>query len=133
MAEQLDLLEALRLKEAGLDAAAKHNETWCQTARRVAHEICLQRGEVTADEVRCVLYPLGIKPDHYNAWGSVFRHFFEDTGRTRVSAVPEGHGNRQRVWRIASLTARGGTEGELHGQGEGQGTADRESEVRAHG
>jgi hypothetical protein len=101
MSEQLNLLEALRRKEAALGLVEDHNESWVETARRVARGICAERGEVTADEVRCVLYPLGIRPSHYNAWGAVFRGGFEWTGRWRVSAVPEGHGNLQRVWRAA--------------------------------
>jgi hypothetical protein len=99
-AEQLDLYEALRRKQAGLELVEDHNESWCATARRVARDICAERGEVTADEVRCVLYPAGLRPAHPNAWGAVFRSGFEWTGRWRVSAVPEGHGNLQRVWQL---------------------------------
>ena len=98
-AQRLDA--AQRAKEAGIAQAHEHSPTWVDLARATARDIARARGTVTADDVREVLYPMGIVPAHYNAWGAVFRKGFRWTGWWRTSRVVGGHGNQQRVWRIA--------------------------------
>jgi hypothetical protein len=96
---QMDLFEARRAKERGLDAVQRHNSRWIDYARPVARRIARERGTVTADDVREALEPMGIRPDHPNAYGGLFRHGFEWTGEWRISRRVIGHGNQQRVWR----------------------------------
>ena len=98
---QLDLFEAQRRKRAGIATAEEHSASWIEQARACARDLCERHGTVTADDVREVLYPLGIVPSHPNAWGAVFRKGFRWTGERRVSRVVQGHGNLQRVWRLA--------------------------------
>ena len=102
MTAQLDLFEALAGKVAGMALAELHSRPWVDAARAVARRIALERGTVTADDVRALLYPMGLVPAHPNAWGPVFRKGFVWTGEWRRSAVVQGHGNLQRVWRVAA-------------------------------
>ncbi len=96
----MSLPAALEGKRQGLEAVSRSNGPWLEVARWTAREVCSREGTVTADDVREVLYEAGIYPAHPNAWGAVFRCGFVWTGEWRVSAVPEGHGNLQRVWRV---------------------------------
>ena len=99
---QLDLFQARKAKANGIARVSSSNSTWLRTARAVACRIASERGEVTADDVREVLYKMGLKPRHYNAWGAVFQNKdLRWTGRFKQSAVVEGHGNLQRVWELA--------------------------------
>jgi len=96
-----DRAEAIRQRDEGLKRVAWSNAEWIATARITAERIARERGEVTADDVRAELYPRGIKPEHSNAFGVVFRgKKFRHSGRYRVSAVPHGHGNRQVIWEL---------------------------------
>ncbi len=101
MSDILDLEAALTARDTALARMEKAHSAWISAARVVAKRIAKRTGEVTADDVRAVLYPR-LKPAHYNAWGAVFRHSdFEFTGQFKRSAVPKGKGNMQRVWRLA--------------------------------
>ena len=99
---EFDLPEARRRAEAGIQSVSSRNVDWVETARQVAREIAAEKGTVTADDVRRMLYPLGRRPKHYNAWGAVFRRGcgLRWTGRYRTSQVVAGHGNQQRVWEL---------------------------------
>ena len=98
----LDDAQAQSNKESALSKVASAHANWLGIARQEALAIAAVKGTVTADDVRAVLYTQGLKPDHFNAWGAVFRtDDFQFTGEYRRSAVPEGKGNMQRVWRAA--------------------------------
>jgi hypothetical protein len=105
MSEQIGLFdqaEANRRKVAALDQLEEHHEDWLYFARLEAVRIARIKGTVTADDVRAELYRRGITPKHHNAWGAVFRDKrLVWTGKFRKSALPQGKGNMQRVWRLA--------------------------------
>ena len=97
-AQQFDLLEALRARDEGMKRVAENNEHFLDIARLTAKSIAGRKGDVTADDVRreCPLDPL-----HPNAWGALFKtKSFQWTGQFRRSALVQGHGNLQRVWRL---------------------------------
>ncbi len=97
----LNRVVALARRDRILAYMAEHHATWIDVARRTARHLASRNGAVTADDVREFLYAAEIRPKHYNAWGSVFKGGdFEWTGEFRQSAVPEGKGNLQRVWRL---------------------------------
>lgn len=98
----LDRAAALSARDGVLRHMQARHATWLDAARMTARRIARQKGNVTADDVREILYPAGLYPKHYNAWGAVFNHAdFVFTGDFRRSAVPRGKGNMQRVWRLA--------------------------------
>lgn len=96
-----DLREAVRRRDAILDVMEDVHVSWVEQARSVARDLARKNGTVVADDVRKVLYARDCKPDHFNAWGAVFRaSCFEWTGTYARSAVIRGKGNMQRVWRL---------------------------------
>ena len=99
-----DAERAEEAKEAGIRRVADNNEEFLEHARIDAMLICARKGTVTADDLREVCL---VRPLHYNAWGAVFRcKDFEPTGEVRQSKLVQGHGNLQRVWRLASQENR---------------------------
>ena len=93
-----DLGAALDAKEEGIKRVCENNEEFLNIARGVAIGIARERGEVTNDDVRKAC---PVQPTHHNAWGGVFRvPLFVWTGKVRTSALVQGHGNLQKVWRL---------------------------------
>lgn len=100
MMQQFDIFEARKQRDEGLKQVAANNQDFLKQARGTARLIAQTKGTVTADDVRngCPLIPI-----HPNAWGAVFKSKeFEWTGRYKQSALVQGHGNMQRVWRLAN-------------------------------
>lgn len=89
---------ALDLRDAALDRLEGKYPTFVEAARAVAVNVCLQKGYVTADDVRA---RIEIPPDvNHNVMGTLFRcSLFEDAG-LHISEQPQGHGNRIRRWRL---------------------------------
>lgn len=106
MSEQASLFdqtEANRRKVAAMENLEDRHEDWLYFARLEAVRIARIKGRVTADDVRAELEKRNIHPKHSNAWGAVFRDKrLVWTGKFRRSALPQGKGNIQRVWRLAS-------------------------------
>lgn len=100
--EQMDLLLALRARDAALEQVGGNAGTWTDRARSVARRLARERGSVTADEVRLVMEAAEDHPHHFNAYGAVFGKGsgMTWTGRFRRSALVRGHGNLQRVWTV---------------------------------
>ena len=97
---QLDfnLTGSITLRDQGIQQVAQNNEQFLEVARNIARSLAECRIEITADDVRkdCPIEPL-----HPNAWGAVFKtNEFEWTGEYRRSALVQGHGNMQRIWRL---------------------------------
>lgn len=102
VALNFDLDQALDARDEGIKQVEDSNPRFLRVAREVAKSIARVKGEVTADDVRkkCPLDPL-----HPNAWGGLFRtKDFEYTGRERVSKLVQGHGNKQKIWRLREAT-----------------------------
>jgi len=93
-----NLVEALAERDEGIRLVAENNQQFLDVARSTAKHLARWRGEVTCDDVRKVCT---IEPLHPNAWGALFKtKEWEWTGRYRKSALVQGHGNMQRVWRL---------------------------------
>lgn len=95
---------ALVARQEGVERTTRANSGFVLLAREVATAICRRKGTVTADELRAACGLQGIKPAHFNAWGAVFagaRTPFRWTGEWQRSTAEQGHGNLQRVWRLA--------------------------------
>lgn len=95
---------ALAARADGVERTTKANSGFVLLAREVAESICRRKGTVTADELRSACVARGIKPAHFNEWGAVFaggRSPFRWTGEWQRSTAEQGHGNLQRVWRLA--------------------------------
>lgn len=96
-----DHAEALRRRDEGLAQVESAATEWLYFARMEARRQARLRGTVTMDNVRAELTGKGIEPPHSNVYGAVFKHKdFEWTGDYARSAVVQGHGNLQRVWRL---------------------------------
>ena len=98
MTDEFDITLARKFRDDGILQVANNNPHFLNTARELARRIAKKRGTVTADLVRrnCPL-----TPHHPNAWGAVFKtKDFEWTGEYKQSALVQGHGNMQRVWRL---------------------------------
>ena len=97
---QLDfnLPEAIVRRDEGIRQVAENNTEFLKIARAVAKNQARLLGAITCDDVRRVC---PIEPLHPNAWGSLFQtKVWEWTGKYRKSALVQGHGNRQMVWRL---------------------------------
>ena len=96
---QFDLALALNEKDEGIASVCASHEEFVKCAREVAVVLATRHGHVTADMLREVLAVYDIEPQHYNAWGSVFKDSrLEWSGEFRTSRLVQGHGNQQRVW-----------------------------------
>lgn len=93
-----NLSEAITQRDIGIHQIADNNKQFLKVARNVAYSIAIAKYEITADDVRKVC---PIDPLHPNAWGALFKSKeWEWTGKYRKSALVQGHGNMQRVWRL---------------------------------
>ena len=98
----LDREESERRKQEGIARVCRTNEEFLNEAREVARHAIQIQGPLTMDTVRSVCEKLGIVPNHYNAWGGVFRHKdFIPTGEMYHSDQPQGHKNLLREWTLA--------------------------------
>ena len=103
-ADSPQLQLALVARQEGIERTSRANSGFLLQAREVATAICRRKGTVTADELRAACAAQGIAPGHYNGWGAVFagaRSPFRWTGEFVRSSAEQGHGNLQRVWRLA--------------------------------
>lgn len=95
---------ALSLRDRGIEQVALNNESFVATMRGVARMICREKGEVTADDLREWADKNNVHPTHVNAFGAIFRSKEFEFVRFTRSKLPQGHGNRQIVWRLKSGT-----------------------------
>lgn len=103
--EQFDLVEALERRDDGIRQVAENNERFLRVARELAQQIAKHKRGITCDDVRAVC-PLD--PLHSNAWGALFKaKGWQWTGEYRRSALIQGHGNLQRVWRYIGEDGNG--------------------------
>lgn len=100
---QRNLFAAYQAGKRGVSQVQEHNRWFVREARIRAHRHALEHGTVTADDIRLGMEAEGIYPEHSNAWGAVFRgREWRWTGEYRTSRLVQGHGNRQRVWAVAT-------------------------------
>jgi hypothetical protein len=86
-------------KRDGLNRVEQSADDWLAWVRAEAVRISVERGEVSADDLRIVTEQAGRHPHHVNAWGAVFRgDEWELVGR-RTSATPTAHAREIKVWR----------------------------------
>lgn len=89
------------LKEEGLDSVETKNKKFVDIMRARATELCLEFGRVTSDDLRRYAMELGIRPEHPNAWGSVFRgKKWTVVGRMK-SKLASNHAREIRVWALS--------------------------------
>jgi len=93
---QLTLGESF--KREGQEAVEDTNAAFVKTMRLVAHNIATIRGQVTSDDLREEAKRVGLKPQHENAWGSIWRERgWRVMGYTK-SWLPSNHARRIAVW-----------------------------------
>lgn len=99
-----DLAEGERLKEVGILQASDMTSRrfLLEKAKEVAHWICRNAGDVTADDVYREMEIRGYSPDLLgNAAGAIFRgEEFEFTGQWLKSSRATNHARMNRVWRV---------------------------------
>jgi len=103
MAEQnvFDFDEAIRRRDRGIRQVAHNNHLFLKEARMRAIELAKIRGEITCDDIRELCSAIDLEPANPNVWGALFKDKrFEFTGKYKRSALVQGHGNLQRVWRL---------------------------------
>ena len=103
MAKQLDLdlKQGLQLKDTGMSLAAMDKTELLETARDIAEDIALKRGEVTIDDVRFRMNIPKTQTNKANWIGSVFRDDrFVWTHKVRPSAIPSNHGRMIKIWTL---------------------------------
>ena len=95
----LDLNHGLALKEDGMSLAAMNKAELLETARDVAEDIALRRGEVTIDDVRYKMQIPKTQTNKANWIGSIFRDSrFVWTKKVKPSAIPSNHGRMIKIW-----------------------------------
>jgi hypothetical protein len=96
-----DAATAIVQREAGMALAATARPTLLAEARRIAMQIALQRGTVTADDVAARMVANGMDYAALgNASGSVFRGPFVWTGEVVTSHRVSTHARAIKVWRL---------------------------------
>lgn len=95
---------ALSIRDRGIEQVSLNNASFLETMRGVARMICREKGEVTADDLREWADANHVEPSHPNCWGAVFHKSQFEFVRFTRSRLPQGHGNRQIVWRLKSGT-----------------------------
>lgn len=89
------------LKERGLNLVESNNMEFVQTMRAYARKEIKRKGCVSIDEVRAYADKEKLKPDHCNAFGSIFRtKDFIPVGR-KNSQVPSNHSRSVIIWGAA--------------------------------
>lgn len=89
------------LKQIGLDLVESHNPTFVETMRDYARQYCKIHLSVTSDDLRRYATSHGIKANHPNAWGAIFRgNEWRATGIEK-STLPSNHGRMIRRWELA--------------------------------
>jgi hypothetical protein len=97
---QLGLLEGLRRRDSGLDAAEHNNRAWVDQIRDLARLIARSNGSVSTDDLRPIADRKGLAPSSPNAWGSVFRGGeWKCIGR-RKSTYRTNNAREIRVWAL---------------------------------
>jgi len=92
-----NLPEAILQRDIGIRRVAESNREFLESARAIAKRLARYR-TITCDDVRKVC---SVQPKHSNSWGALFKtKDWEWTGQYRKSALVQGHGNMQRVWRL---------------------------------
>lgn len=97
--QEFDIRAARNARDQGIKRVAENNQSFLRVARAIAIMVARRNGDVTCDDVR---KECPVLPTHHNAFGAIFKtDYFEWTGEYRQSALRQGHGNMQRVWKIA--------------------------------
>ncbi len=107
---QLNLNLALSERDRGIVRVTLNNATFIETMRGLLRMRCRTNGTgtVTADDAKQLADEHGLAPQHYNAYGAIFRcKDFEFVGMT-ISKQVQGHGNRIGIWRLRNNTKSGG-------------------------
>lgn len=95
-----DAAESRRQAEVGIGLASENNPGILAVAKKIAKEIAIERGEVTADDVQERLMRLGYRSDALgNAAGAVFRGREWQAIRTISSSRINAHSRLIRVWK----------------------------------
>ncbi len=96
-----DAAAAIVEREAGMAKAAAARPVLLAEAKRIAMEVALQRGSVTADDVAARMAANGLDYAALgNASGSVFRGPFVWTGEVVTSQRVSTHARAIKVWRL---------------------------------
>lgn len=102
---QLDLIKAIKKKEAGMAKAAHGFDQPIGRARNVAILLAKRHGTVTADMVYEYLeerLPGVLAEIPSNGWGSVFKSpHLKFTGQVKESEKVTRHCGLQRIWELA--------------------------------
>lgn len=90
--------EGLKLKESGLDAIEKTDESFVTVMRREAIRLSHEHGCVTSDDLRLYSCSHGLYPKHANTWGSILRGpQWRIIGRKK-SSLPSSHAREIKIW-----------------------------------
>ena len=95
-----DLQSGIRGRDAGIERVISNNECFSSTMRGIARLIARRKGIVSSDDLREMASAYGIRPNHENAWGGIFRgNEWQAVGFIQ-SALPSNHGRFVRSWKL---------------------------------
>ena len=87
------------LRDDGLALIEQHAGAFLAVMRGLAQRISLERGRVSADDLRPLADSLGLIPHHPNVWGCVFREPGWRCVDYTLSTYPSNRERLIRVWR----------------------------------
>jgi hypothetical protein len=97
-----DLNKGREKRDAGIALVSINNKEFIAEMRKFANDLAKHTGQVHVDDVREYAIAKGIRPNHSNAWGAVFRGSeFTQSGEYRASRLISNHGHRSPVWILA--------------------------------
>lgn len=94
----LDAALANTEKQYGLDQVELHHLPFIQAMRKLAAKVAVREGSITSDRLRYLATAMGLKPDHQNSWGAVFRGKEWKCIGMQPSAIVSSHGRFIREW-----------------------------------
>ena len=98
-----DYAASKKLRDTGMESAAKGRAGLLQTARELAQRLAELYGKVTADDVRKEYeYRGGNWSDLGNAAGSIFKGKQWECVGFENSSVASSHARALRIWRLKS-------------------------------
>lgn len=98
-----DLATGEAEKRRGLDRIQESHDGFVRTLRAAAIDHSRLHGKVTADDVRRLAMARGLRPQHKNAWGAIFRgRGWKRVGESK-SELATNHGHRNPVWRYETI------------------------------
>lgn len=95
-----DLPSGIAGRDAGILQVISNNQCFVSTMKGIARLLARRRGVVSSDDLRKMATEYGVRPNHENAWGAIFRGKEWQAVGFIKSKLPSNHARMIRTWRL---------------------------------